>query len=599
MNNPSSLSIEEKVRLATRTRTALPAPRPEFAEALWQQIAAHPQPQPPPSRRITPLLTRPVWAAVIVLLVVLLGIAVIGPQKVVAAFRSLFGYVPDIGFVQDPNTIRMVDLPVRVERDGVVVSVENGLADAQGLHLSLTLEGLPAEQSFFAPSFIKKERPYLILPSGRHLQLLQGLTSRGRAQYVFDVIPIDIDQVVLVLPGLQNDPTANDWQIPIWLRASNPQDRITTVLPLKITSDPHNGVTLVLEEVAQDLDYTILKIRLDTGNPAISPNNEWWTQLTLTDQEGKIYPLTDTPVADPDNLITVRILKTAALKGTEHLSLALHSLDLAISSPNGETRMVSVDGPWQVNWQPLPIPPEVLARFTATPLPTPIPLTPTPTVVIRQSVAEKVLALLQKSFSGLYGQPGWIHMVSENIEPDNSGFLGPKHTIGEYWQYIDEDGKITKYALVVKDPNGAVWQTIARVGAKQVNFTAQTAMEDKTLIEQTRREDLPEAIENTAQQGGHVRMEEVELDGKPCWLITLIDAYNPPIHYAGTDRVVTSTERKTWIERETGDILLRERSDHLADGRSIVLQHLRTLTQERVATPPQEILYYLNQVEKP
>jgi hypothetical protein len=181
MNNPSSLSIEEKVRQATRTRTPLLAPRPEFAEALWQQIAARPQPQPLPSRRVTPLLTRPVWAAVIVLLIVLLGIAVVGPQKVVAAFRSLFGYVPDIGFVQDPNTIRMVDGPVQIERDGVVVTVESGLTDAQGLHLSLTLEGLPAEQSFFAPSFRKKERPYLILPSGQKRQLLQGLTSRGRA----------------------------------------------------------------------------------------------------------------------------------------------------------------------------------------------------------------------------------------------------------------------------------------------------------------------------------------------------------------------------------------------------------------------------------
>jgi hypothetical protein len=260
--------------------------------------------------------------------------------------------------------------------------------------------------------------------------------------------------------------------------------------------------------------------------------------------------------------------------------------------------MVTVEGPWQVNWQPLPLPPEVLARPTAAPLPTPIPLTPTPTVVIRQSVAEKVLALLQKSFSGLYGQPGWVHIVSENIEPDNSGFLGPKHTIGEYWQYIDVNGKITKYALVVKDPDGAVWQTIARVGAKQVNFTTQTAAEDKALIEQARREDLPEAIDYTVQQGGQARMEEVELDSKPCWLITLIDAYNPPIQYAGTDMVVTSTERKTWIERETGYILLRERTDHLADGRSIT-QHLRTLTQERVAAPPQEILYYLNQVEKP
>lgn len=706
MNNSSSLSIEEKVKLATQ----MPAPRPEFAEELWQQIAAHPRQQPAPSRRAAHLFARPVWAVSIVLLICVIGIAVVGPQRVVAAFSSLFGYVPGIGFVQDTNTIRMVDAPVRVERDSVIVTVESGLADAQGVHLSLKVDGLSTDKFVYSPSLSeKKVEPYLQLPSGQHIQLISSLSSRGKetiAKYLFGVIPVDVDQVILVLPnlpGLEEGEAAENWQIPLNLRNLNQKDRVTASLPVEVLSEKRNGITLVLEEAVQEVDYTILKVRLDTGNPSIAPNNEWWNQLTLTDQDGKIYPLTDTPTVDPNNA-TTRVLKTTALRGTARLALTLRNLDLSIGFPNPEsapgfrfdpgqsphsgqiwdlnqtieannyklhflravliqeeqggalfrfaldpqpglstlllgcgvhdgcgggsasvwngvgplqsdlsfstipnqpfsvrveTLMISVEGPWQVNWQPLPLSPEVLARPTATPTQTPVPPMPTPTAVIQQSVAEKVLPLLEKGFSALYGQPGWVHIISENIESDNNGFLGPKHTIGEYWQYIDADGKITKHVLVVKDPNGAVWQTIARVGEKQVNFTAQTAMEDQNLIQQAKRDHLPEDIENGTRQGAQVRMEETVLEGRPCWLITMMYDNNPPIQYAGTDMTVAHTELKTWIEQETGYILLRERIDHLVDGRLVVSQHLRTLTQERVDTPPQEIMYYLNQVEKP
>lgn len=706
MNNSSSLSIEEKVRQATLT----PAPRPEFAEELWRHIATHPHPQPAPSRGLTHLFARPVWAAAVIWLIVMLGIAVIGPQKVVAAFRSLLGYVPGIGFVQSTHTTRMVEVPVRVEHDGVVVTVESGLVDAQGVHLNLKVVGLPTSKLLAGPlSSENKEQPYLQLPSGQHIQLISGLSSRGKetnAKYLFGVVPPDVDQVVLVLPnlpGLGKGEAVGDWQIPLHFRNLTQKDQITASLPVEVVSEKRNGIALVLEEVAQDVDYTILKVRLDTGNSSISPNNEWWKQLSLTDQDGKIYPLTDMQTVDLNNE-TIRVLKTTAMSGTERLSLTLRKLELSISFPNPEgapgfrfdpgrspqigqrwdlnqtieannyklhflrvemiqeeqggvlfrfaldpqpglstlllgcgfhdscggggasvwpgvgplitdlsfkripnepfsvrvgTLMVSVDGPWQVNWQPLPLSPEVLARPTATPTQTPIPPMPTPTAAIQQSVAEKVLRLLEKGFSRLYGQPGWVHIASENIESEDSGFLGPKHTIGEYWQYVDVEGKITKKVLVVKDPNGAVWQTIARVGGKQVNFTAQTAMEDQNLIEQAQRDPLPEYVETGTRQGAQVLMEETELDGKRCWLVTIIYVNDPPVQIAGTEKTIASTELKTWIDQETGFILLRVRIDDLVDGTSIVSQHLRTMTQERVDTPPQEILYYLNQVGTP
>lgn len=707
MNNSSSLPIEEKVRLATQ----MPEPRSEFTDELWRQIAAHPQPQPASSCRLKNLLARPAWAVVFVVLIVMLSYAVVCPQKVAAAFRSLLSYVSDIGFVQDTDTLRMVDVPVRVEREGIVVTVENGLANAQGVYLIVSMEGLSASKRLYdGPlSGEKNEQPYLQLPSGQHIQLISELTNRGKktnARYLFGVVPANVNQVILVLPnlpGAESSETAEAWQIPLYFRRLNQKDRITASLPVEVVSEKRNGIALVLEEVVQDVDQTILKVHLDTGGLFISPNNEWWNTLSLTDQNGTIYPLTDMPTADLNDT-TTRVLKTTALNGTEHLSLVLRNLDLTIDFPDSErapvfrfdpgpspqigqrwdlkqtveannyklhflqsemiqkeqgevlfrftldpqpglstlllgcadqdgcsginasvwngtgllqtdlsfstipdqpfsvhieTLLVAVDGPWQVNWQSLPLSPEVLARPTATATPTPVLPMPTPTVIIQQSIAEKILPLLEKGFSTLYGQPGWIHIVSENIESEDSGFLGPQHTTGEYWQYVEADGKISRYALVVKDPNGAVWQTIVRVGGKQVNFTSQTAIEDPNLIEVARRDHLPEDIQAIGQQGGQVQMEETVLDGKPCWIITLVNAYNPPIQIAGTDRVINRTERKVWIEQATGFILLREMTDYLMDGRVFVLQQLRILTQERVETPPQEILNYLSEVGAP
>lgn len=703
MNNQPASSIEEKVRLATLT----PIPRPEFTDDLWRQIASRPRHQPENSIGFVRLFQRHALSAIIVILIVSLGIIVIGPQKVAAAFRSLFGYVPNIGFVENAGSIRVVDGPVQVERDGIVITIVGGMADAQGFHVNLRIDGLPTGKSFQHPSTRGSEdHPYLSLPSGQRLKLLSGLSSRGNVtttQYFFEAVPEGSDEVMLVLPdfpGIEIGQAMDDWQIPLHLRLPTDQDAITPSVKVQMTSETRNGVRLVLEEFAQDSEQTMLKVRVDTGDPWISPMNEWWTQLTLTDTSGKIYPLTDITTVEPDN-VSVRVLKTTALTGSEQLYLGLAKVDLSIGFlvadnapgfrfnpgqnpqigqrwdlnqtidtkrfqlhftqvaliedqdgqillrftldpqpglstlllgcgvqetcsgssasvwngtgplhtnlafkeiPNRPIRvhvatlMVTAEGPWQVNWQPLPLSPEALAQPTATPVPTLIPPTPTPTVAIQQSVAAEILPLLEQGFTELYGQPGWVHIVSENIEPDYSGFLlGPKHTIGEYWQYVDADGILTQYALIVRDPDGGVWQKIARVGRRQVNFTTGTAVDDPALEIKAQHETLPETILQ-AEAGTKVIREEVLLDQRPCLLIILRTAFDPPIEITSIPQRVARADNKTWIDQETGKILQKEIVYGLEDGTDYVLQTLRHITIERVDTPPQEILDMLDQV---
>lgn len=99
-SKPNS-SFEEQVRQAMKT----PDPRPQFIEQMndiLQQRAAQPS---RPARRYFGL--RPAWAVAIVILIgVIVATLVIGPQRVVAAFRSWLGLAdPGLQSVQDAGLV--------------------------------------------------------------------------------------------------------------------------------------------------------------------------------------------------------------------------------------------------------------------------------------------------------------------------------------------------------------------------------------------------------------------------------------------------------------------------------------------------------------
>jgi hypothetical protein len=263
------------------------------------------------------------------------------------------------------------------------------------------------------------------------------------------------------------------------------------------------------------------------------------------------------------------------------------------------TLMTSVEGPWQVEWQPLPVSLEIMAQPSSTPAQTATILALAPTAPVHDPLAIEVEDLLQKGFTALYGQPGWVHIRSENTEPQNSGFVGPAHSTGEYWKYIDAEKFITQYALVVKDASGAIWQKIARVGKTQVNFTTGAAMEDEKLLHRVQVDNLPDAIEHAGQQGIQVVSEEAVVDGRDCLLVTLNHRYDPPVELTGMAKRVSKDEVKTWIERQTGWVLRKQTIQIFEDGTSVVSQDLQTTIQERVDAPPPEIQNLLNQVVIP
>ncbi len=272
----------------------------------------------------------------------------------------------------------------------------------------------------------------------------------------------------------------------------------------------------------------------------------------------------------------------------------------------------SIEGPWEVDWQPLALPENIqqpVTTVTATPSMTstenidPQPtLTGLATLSPRETIAEEVRTLLERGFQTLYGQPGWVHVVYETIEPEDtenyqSGrLLGPSHSIGETWQYVEQDGTISKEVWIEKTPEGDIWQQSARVGTTQVNFTTGTAMEDTQLETKARVENLPDLILRPNYASDVIR-EETILDGQPCLLVTLASRYDPPLVTTGISQPVVQSELKTWIDQKSGLIRMVQTVSQLEDGTSLTIQMMSYPVKERVEEPPQEVLDLLQRVK--
>ena len=105
--------------LETGLQRMFPAPDAIFVngleERLLQQAAA--QFRPAERRRWVDVFRARTWAtaAVAVALAIIAIVAVVGPQETLAAVQRLIGYIPGIGFVENPQqTWRVLSEPVAV-----------------------------------------------------------------------------------------------------------------------------------------------------------------------------------------------------------------------------------------------------------------------------------------------------------------------------------------------------------------------------------------------------------------------------------------------------------------------------------------------------
>lgn len=276
LSNP----IEDKLYAATR----VPQPRPEFLAELRARLAGeaiHPVEPPrrvPLGERIRMAFRRPAWVMAIIVLFLLAGIlGVIGPQRVLAAFRQILGYIPGVGLVNQTAPIRVLAEPVRLTRDGITVSVNRATLAADRTQIDYGVSGVPL--SAYPPGEAVSgciEREYLRLPNGTKIE-------------VEAPIPAGVDEATFVLPCIFNTlPGAvpTDWELalrfipappdltvmPVIEVTSTAQEIPTESLPLPgegetVTPTAAQAAIVVVEKVIETGDGYILlgAIRLHLG----------------------------------------------------------------------------------------------------------------------------------------------------------------------------------------------------------------------------------------------------------------------------------------------------------------------------------------------
>ena len=121
-------------------------------------------------------MRRPAWALVAFLITLTIARdLVIGPQRVLAEVLRLFGYIPEVGIVDQSSPIRVLAEPAYATRDGITLTVTDAVLTEQETIVLFTLEGVPWQALSHqenVPGCWKG--PELSLPDGTILQLLEG-----------------------------------------------------------------------------------------------------------------------------------------------------------------------------------------------------------------------------------------------------------------------------------------------------------------------------------------------------------------------------------------------------------------------------------------
>ena len=126
--NPTP-EFEEKVRRAM----SVPDANPEFVNNLRNKLARR------PARMRTSFIFRPAWAMAFVMALTVMTLSVPG---LAAAIGRLFGYVPDVGLVENTGSLRTLAEPASVMRDGVTLVIKNVFVYEDRVELSYEVEGL-------------------------------------------------------------------------------------------------------------------------------------------------------------------------------------------------------------------------------------------------------------------------------------------------------------------------------------------------------------------------------------------------------------------------------------------------------------------------
>ena len=201
----------------------VPAIRPEFEAHLNEELMQRAISTKRKTWRILGL--RPAWAiSLAILLMLLLGTLVIGPQRVYAEFARMLGYIPGVGIVDESAPIRVLAEPVSVTRDGITITVTSATLTADRTQIAYRIFGLPAS------AYPTREDIEGCMPS-EYLHLADG-TKLVQINGGYEPVPAKVNQAFLEIPCITNTlpgKAPENWELPLRFVAAPPD---LTVMPV-------------------------------------------------------------------------------------------------------------------------------------------------------------------------------------------------------------------------------------------------------------------------------------------------------------------------------------------------------------------------------
>jgi hypothetical protein len=291
-----------------------PEPSAEFISRLEHELHNHRSTLSFPSwknkdRFMQSLRARPALAILLVILALLLltGVAY--------AIGRLSGYIPGFGFTSGDAYV--LGVPAEVTQNGVMVRVEHAVHDEAGLWIELSLHGQPDENNY--------SQAYILSPAGEKIQSQRGggISSESgvwHLTYLFPVLDDPGQPITLLLENVGGQ----TFQTRFALRPAT-ADEVLPVFSgntLPIQGAMRDHMALTLNNVAMSTDRTVLQVSLHFDQPGVWLSAPWG--ITMTDSQGRIYPLTDITPQTTDIGLT-RLFQTVPLQGNEKLTLNLVS----------------------------------------------------------------------------------------------------------------------------------------------------------------------------------------------------------------------------------------------------------------------------------
>jgi len=221
--------FEEEIRAAV----AVPLAHEEFVKRLHARLIQQAASQHKVNR---PIFLRPAWVVASVMVVLVIGILLIGPQRVMAAMRSLMGYLPGVGIVDQSAPIRVLAEPVSVTHDGITVTVTSATLTGEKTQIAYRIFGVPGSAYPDREDISGcMQREYLRLADG---------TQLAQINYGYEPVPANVNEAIFVIPCIANTlpgKAPENWELPLRFVLAPPD---LTVMPvIELSPSPQVSLT--------------------------------------------------------------------------------------------------------------------------------------------------------------------------------------------------------------------------------------------------------------------------------------------------------------------------------------------------------------------